>query len=449
MVMAAAAVIGMGSAHAGGLQLPSRGVRPTARGGAFVAGADGLSAFGFNPAGLAVLAGGESRRHLIIDASFVGHSASYQRIDSGMNSRERVDNQAPGLPIPTVGAAFDIGPRAVLAFGVYAPYAGLGKYPEAGPQRYTLIDLSESLLAITEIAVGYRVSDRLRVGVGVQNMGFFMSSTVAFSSCPGEVPCAPEDPEFDAIGKVTQLSPFNPSGVIGAQLELTDTVRVGASFQLPFFISGKGTFATRLPPSGFFDGARVVGDRADVSFTWPAALRVGVELEPMPRWRAELAGSVELWSMHEEFSIEPIGVRIENAPGVGTYEVGPLSIPRHFENSFSIHLGVEGQPSASLPLTILAGYAFESAAAPDSYLSVMTVDGNKHLVAAGIGMDMSSWTVNATFGFVAVTSRTVTPDQGIAPQLNPIRDEDSHVFVNWGDYSASWLIIGAGLSRAL
>src|SRR5262245_50420916 len=40
-------------AHAGGMFLPGRGVRPFARGGAFTAGADDLNALGYNPAGLA------------------------------------------------------------------------------------------------------------------------------------------------------------------------------------------------------------------------------------------------------------------------------------------------------------------------------------------------------------------------------------------------------------
>ncbi|HEX4513004.1 MAG TPA: hypothetical protein VH054_05690, partial [Polyangiaceae bacterium] len=40
------------AAHAGGLYFSDRGVRPLARGGAFVAGADDLGAMWYNPAGL-------------------------------------------------------------------------------------------------------------------------------------------------------------------------------------------------------------------------------------------------------------------------------------------------------------------------------------------------------------------------------------------------------------
>ncbi|ACY16055.1 OmpP1/FadL family transporter [Haliangium ochraceum] len=450
--LAACLIVIEASAHAGGLQLATRGVRPTARGGAFIAGAEGLSSFGFNPAGVAKLAREERPYSALLDFGFVHQSAEYTRIDSGGNPQAPVSNEAPGLPIPTIAGSMQLGDDAALALGIYAPYAGLGKYPEAGPQRYSLVDLSQSLLVISELALGYNLlDDRLRLGVGLQNMVFSMDSTVAFSACPGETICAPEDPEFDAVGRVSQLSLFNPSAVAGVQFDIIDQVRVGAALQLPFFIGGSGQIQTRLPSSGFFEGAEVRGDVAEVSFTLPAALRFGVELTPLPRWAIELAVQREFWSQHDAFVIQPKGVRIEDAAGVGTYEVGELRIPRNFEDTWAVNLGVEGQPLEALPLSVLAGYSFETAAAPDSYLSVLTVDGAKHMLAAGAGYQLGAWKIDAALAYAAVGDREVTPDEGRSPQLNPIRDESDEpleVYVNWGEYSSFWLVVGAGLSRS-
>lgn len=448
LLLAVAAVAPLASAaHAGGMQLPTRGIRATARGGAMVAGADGLAALGMNPAGLARIASEAPRRQLLLDLGYVGQSAQYRRIDSGMNPQESVSNGAPGLPIPTLGMSWVLSDRMVLGVGVYAPYAALGSYPDAGPQRYSLVDMSESLLAITEVALGYRVNDRLRVGAAVQNMGMFLAASMVFSGCPAQIACAPEDPEFDAVGKVTQLSVFTPSAALGAQYDVSATLRIGAALQLPFFINGSGSFQTRLPSSGFFNGANVEGDQADVSFTWPAVLRVGAELQPVERVRMELAASVEFWGLHDDFLIAPKDVTIQNAPGVGAYEVGEIRVPRNFDNSYALHLGIEAQPIAALPLSLLGGYAFETAAAPDEYLTVMTIDGSKHVIAGGFGYALGPWQIHATAGFVAVADRTVTPDVGKAPQINPIRAESDDVFVNWGDYSSSWVIAGAGVSR--
>jgi long-subunit fatty acid transport protein len=294
------------------------------------------------------------------------------------------------------------------------------------------------------------VSDTIRVGAGLQNMIFRMASTLVFSGCPGETVCAPEDPEFDALAKIEMLDVFNPSGVVGVQVDLGKKLRIGAAFQLPFLIKGRGDVATRLPSNGFYDGATIVGDRADVEFTMPPIVRAGIEVRPNPRWRAELATTIEFWSVHEDFKITPRDVRIEGAPGVGTYELGPLDVPRHYDNTVSVHLGLEGQPVAAVPFSILAGYAYETAAAPDAYLSVLTVDGAKHLLSGGVGYGSGPWRLNATLAYVAVADREVTPDEGLSPQLQPVRDnpddpDPPRVYVNWGTYTSSWFMAGLAL----
>jgi len=51
---------------------------------------------------------------------------------------------------------------------------------------------------------------------------------------------------------------------------------------------------------------------------------------------------------------------------------------------------------------------------------------------------------------VSVEDRTVTPDEGRAPQLTPIREETQDapldVYVNWGEYRSSWVMAGAGVA---
>jgi long-chain fatty acid transport protein len=440
---------GAASAHAGGMYLPTRGVRPTARGGAFTAGADDLGALWFNPAGLAHL-GGASRRQFMLDVGYVTQSVTYERIDSGFNEHPEVTSAAAGAPIPTLGVGFDVSEDVTVGGGVLAPYAALGSYPSAGAQRYSMVNMAKSALVIAEVAVAWRASERVRIGVGVQNLFVHLVSSIVLSGCPGETLCAPEDPEFDSLSQIEQNDLFNPSGVIGAQVDLGPRVRLGLAGQLPFRVSGEGKLSVVLPSSGFFADAEVVGDRAAMSYTLPAMIRGGVEVEPIDRWRFELDVDLELWSMHDEFVIEPRDVRIVGTPGVGTYEVGTMVIPRHFEDTLAVKLGLEGQVSAGFPLTIALGYAYETAAAPDAFLSVMTVDGAKHLVGGGLGYPLGGTRVFAAAAYVAVSPRSVSPSEGLAPQLTPIRDEPQEeplaTYVNWGDYSSSWFMAGVGVT---
>ncbi len=436
-------------ADAGGMYLPTRGVRPTARGGAFVAGADDLGGgLWFNPAGLAAIAGGKARQ-FFFDVSYVTQRVSYTRLDSGFNEQDTIDSENTGTPIPTVALSFDVTDKVVVGGGVFAPYAALGRYPVDGPQRYSLVDMSNTVLVIAEVAVGWQVSDRLRLGAGFQNMFANVVSSVVFNGCPGQTVCAPEDPEFDSLSQIDSKDYFSPSGVIGAQLDVHDRVRTGVSFQFPFKVSGSGDLSVVLPDSGFYDGASIVGSDASMSFTLPAMLRFGVQVEPVDRWYVEIDLDVEFWSMHDEFVIEPEDVRIEGAAGVGTYEIGDMTIPREFENSVAIKVGVEGQPSASTPLTVAAGYAYETAAVPDKTLTVMTMDGNKHLFAGGLGYRFGSTTVYGSLSYVAVADRDVSAEEGESPQLSPIRDDNQtaplDTFVNWGQYGAWWLTAGVGV----
>ncbi len=447
-VLAAAATLAPTLADAGGMVLHTRGVRPTARGGAFVAGADDLGAMWFNPAGLGHLAAGESTTEVIVDATFVQQSAEFTRIDSGGNPQDPVANEAPGIPVPSLGAAFDLGEQGVIAGGIYAPYAGLMKFSADGPARYSLVDLSKSLIVTAAVGVSWNLGDRIRIGATVQNWMTDLTQQVVVSGCPGQTLCAPEDPEMDVLVEISQRDLFNPSGSVGAQIDVHDKLTIGATVQLPVKLSGGATLRTRLPSSGFYDGATVVGDEANLSFTLPATIRFGVQAQPAARWAVELAVDYEMWSMHDEMRIEPKNMRIEGQAGVGTYELGPLAVPRNFEDSIAVSLGVEGQPSGSVPLRVLAGFTYETAASPDEYLSPLTFDGNKLIATIGAGYAVGRYTVDALLGYVKVADRTVAPDVGVSPQLTPVRDPSAEpltTYVNWGDYTTSWLLIGAGV----
>jgi long-chain fatty acid transport protein len=426
------------------MMLHTRGVRPTARGGAFVGGADDLGALWFNPAGLAQVEGNA----VLIDAAWVAQSAEYRRVDSGGNDAGVAENQAPGAPIPSIAGGFALGDDGVIGAGIYAPYAGLVKFDEAGPQRYSVIDLSHTLIYTMAVGVGWRFG-KVRVGATVQNWVSQLSQTMVVSGCPGETVCAPEDPEMDAVVETTSNDFFNPSGALGLQIDAARSVTIGASVQAPIKFRGGATLRTRLPSSGFYDGATVAGDQATVEYWFPAVARLGVEVhDPSPdrRWRVELAGDLELWRLHEEMRIVPQEMRIEDAPGVGSYDLGPMAVPRNYEDTYAVSLGAEVRPTSG-SLRVLAGYAYETRAAPDEYLSAMTFDGAKHVGTFGLGYQVGATTLDAVIGYAAVEDREVAMGEGRSPQLTPVRDPNDpplETFVNDGTYSSSWLIVGLG-----
>jgi long-chain fatty acid transport protein len=431
-------------ALAGGMILPVKGVRDVERAGALVAGAEDADSLWLNPAGLAHLA---KTRSLLVGVTYVNQQVDYARIDSGGNQMEPISNQYPGIGIPTLAAAFGLGDKLVLAAGITAPYSALHRYEIEGTQRYSSISLAQSASVLLAFGVAYQVTPQLRVGATLQNAVTDLRSRVVLSGCPGQTVCAPEDPEFDADTKVEQLDLISPTGSLGVQYEVKGQlpkITLGAMVQAPSKVSGEGKITTKLPSSGFYEGAVVVGDRASIEMTMPAMVRLGVEVRPLPQLRVEAALDVELWSMHDELTITPKDVRIENVAGVGTYEVGPATIPRNYRNSYAPAIG--GEYELAPNARIGAGYSYETAAAPKGYVSVLTVDSAKHLVGLGGSYHRGGWVLGASLGFVKLTDVDVSLDEAKVPQLTPVRGQPSDVMVNAGSYRSSYLLGGLRFS---
>ncbi|MDH5492819.1 MAG: hypothetical protein OEY14_12775, partial [Myxococcales bacterium] len=192
-------------AHAGGLFLTDRGVRPMSRGFAYVAGADDPHALWYNPAGLRA-----SGQQLLIDANLTLFAGAFSRIDGGGNALPTVSLEHPILPIPTLAYSDDFGlERVTFGFGLMAPNAVLMDWPsgidadgnrcEAGaagcgpaPQRYSLVTLDGSMLVQLALAAAYEPIEGLAIGLGAHLLVGTFQSDVVLSSCDRVVCTQPE-----------------------------------------------------------------------------------------------------------------------------------------------------------------------------------------------------------------------------------------------------------------
>lgn len=430
-------------ASAGGMFLHVKSGRDVERAGALVAGSDGGDSLWLNPAGLAHLNHGNT---IFAGVTYVNQAVDYQRIDSGDNTMPSISNDYPGIGIPTLAASFALSDELVIGAGINTPYSGLHRYDVAGTQRYASISLAESLSVQVTGGIAYAITPKLRVGATIQNVITKLDSRVVLSGCPGQTVCAPEDPEFDADTRIVQTDLFSPTASFGAQVDVHDRVTLGAAFQLPGRVSSTGELKTKLPSSGFYEGATVRGDKAKLEFDVPAIVRAGAEVRPVDKLRVEAALEVELWSTHDAITITPQDVTIENVAGVGTYEVGPTVIPRNYKSSYAVSLG--GEYAITPAVSVGAGYAYETAAAPKGYVSVLTVDSNKHLIGFGGSYKHGTWDFGASGGFVHLADVDLTMDEAKVPQLTPVRGQPSEVYVNAGHYKSSYLLAGLRATKS-
>ncbi len=472
------------AARAGGFYLLDRGTRAMGRGGAFVAGADDPQSLWYNPAGV-----GFSGNQILVDGTLTLFGADYTRVDSGGNTLPTVHGNGAPLPIPTLAGTFVIPdvPQLTFGAGLFAPNAALMQWPSSvtvdgmtqpAPQRYSLLSMDGSIIASLALGAAWRPIDELSIGIGVHVVYGSFAARTTMSACDGVTCAFPEDPDYDGVAQLTLNPAFTAVATLGAIYD-AGPVRFGLSVMTPFALSGTAQIQVRPPGAATFDGALVrtregscaaVPDqdiqaavaagrshpcqstRADLNLDFPWVIRFGVQLEAVENLALELAVVWETWSLEQEASVRPRDVWFADALGGALdYQVGPLSIPRHMRDTVSVRLG--GEYTIDHWVQIRLGGYFETGAFDDAWLQALTIDSDKIVVSAGIGMriDAGFW-LDAMVGYAHLFPHNVTSSQ--VPLPNPIRPPlmggdpraaGDPTFVGNGTYNMTAPFFGVGL----
>jgi long-chain fatty acid transport protein len=450
-------------ALAGGFFMPVRGVRALSNGGAFVAGADDLSAMWYNPANLANMALShplqgkgekkadttgadkagvkpESQLRLVVgvDAAAIFLKSSFKRLESGLIAY----NEGKPTFVPTIGILTNFGKRRAptLALGFYAPYAGSSTYPEEGPTRYSLVDSSGTLLAFLQLSLAYEIVPQLKIGVSLQNVFAKIRQVSTASTYTGLFGTA-EDARLDMLYELSAQDMVTLTGNLGITYQPAHHSTLAFSVQFPFKLEADGTMRFRIPSSYFFDGVSVSGDRATATMRFPAMFRLGYRFKHRQLWEAEFALVYEMWRVHDKITITAHDISIDNIPGMGTHELAPTIIERNFKDTVSIHLG----GSVHFPYDIegRVGLMFETQAIPNENLDASLIDSNKIGIGLGISYAVSKLRFDLSYGFFYYIPRDISTSQ--MRQLNPTNPEDAVVVGN-GEYQQNAHVLGFGIS---
>ncbi len=440
-------VIGLPKAEASGFFLPGRGVRPMGRGGAYVASGEGnLNSLWYNPANLAAL----DSTTLTGDLSVIGTFSKFKRAPRATRNGETVtygpvSNQSPPTPDPQLLVGGPTGIEGLVwSAGVYAPYATHQRFPPSGPQRYVLVDNSNSLMSYLHAAIAYQPTDWLRVGAGFQNMMAQFELTNMLSGYSG-LYGRPEDRDLDILARVSPRDYFAPTGNAGLWVRPVESFQIGASVQLPATIQDNdASLEVRMPSHPSFDNARLTNHTVQGRLDFPLIARLGVRYRH-DVFDLELTGVYEQWSVFDSIQVRPNNIEVEGIPGIEAIPVGPLSVPQHWHDTFSIRAGSAQHWNESW--TTRLGYTFETGAVPDAYYSLFAPDPNKHLFAAGATYRWGQWAFDLSAGLHLMADRQISNSR--MRQLNPIDTEDElATVVGNGQYRTDVLIVGTGINYA-
>lgn len=442
-------------AAAGGFYLTDRGVRPSSRGFAFVAGADDPGALWYNPAGI-----GWSGHQLLVDTTLTFMRASYTRIDSGGNVLPTVELEGAPLPIPTVAYTNDFGLESfTFGLGFMAPNSIAFDWPEhvtvdgvvePAPQRYSLISMRGSAFAAFPAGVAFRPIPELSIGAEVMVIVGAFEALTALSACDRGICTQPENPDYDGLSFVEQGVLVELTGGAGITYD-AGLLRFGFSFLLPFTLDGDAKIRVRLPEAALFDGASVDGDTVSLSLPFPFVLRAGVEVRPVEALRIELAGTLETWSRQRRMRITPRDVWIRGAHAIGDYEIGAIDIPREMKDTWDVRLGGRYTLLGGR-LSVGGGMMFQTGAFDDAHLTALTLDTDKLVVGLGASFEATDglW-IDVSYNHLFLWDREVRNSR--VPQPNPIRPSpsgsvgppDGVVTIGNGDYAMEADMIGFGI----
>jgi long-subunit fatty acid transport protein len=177
------------------------------------------------------------------------------------------------------------------------------------------------------------------------------------------------------------------------------------------------------------------------------AARVGVELRDEDHWRVEIAWVWENWSVHDVLELDVEEAVISNVVGIGDYRLTKVEIPRNLSDTWSLRVGAEGKLPTEVPMMLRGGFAYEPSALKDEYLTAMSVDTDKVIMAFGGGVELWEVTFDFTYSFIFMPTRTVLKSDVL--QTTAARPAwEGRTSIGEGIYESRAHLLGLGASWA-
>lgn len=367
-------------------------------GGAEVAGSkDALGAMGHNPAGLSLLSRPE------IQIGFIGGMAAGDyRKEPGVSG----DLDAQFRAMPEAAAAVKL-KSAPVVFGLsFVPDSLLmadWTYRDApgGLGGATSYGLSEhrSQILVLRSALGAAVQIHPKFSAGASVALLYNENTLRTPYTFQNL----EPASAAGVNGGKTLLDLETSGY-GWNLQLgmlyapLTNLQVGLTYKSKAEVSSNGD-ASGDPYAqfGVAPGPLAFHYDANVRNTFPQEIAGGMSWQVHPKWR--LAVQVDWVNWADAFETLPVRLRDgSNATVNGVLGADVQdNIPLRWKDRFVYRLGVEHEVCENVFLR--AGYSYGSSPVPDSTLTPMTAAIMEHMVSAGVGFGINSWSVDLAWQY--------------------------------------------------
>jgi len=353
-------------AVANGFRLPDQDARATARGEAFAATADNASAIYYNPAGIGMLPGHNSR----VGVYGISMNVDY---DSPTGGSSQTDNSLVPIPHLFYSYGFDTLPIAV-GIGVYSPYGLKNEWPEDTGFRSIALK-SELTTATVNPVIAWRILPNLSIGAGPTITYSEIELQNGLSPYPG-------NDLTDLDGHGTEVG-FN----LGILWQPIEQLSFGAAYRSKTGMDYDGT--TTVSAASPYPFVMKMDNEA--SLTLPQSVVVGVSYRPTPKWNIEFDVDWTDWDQINTIYVDqamPASLKLD------------MESSRYYELGVTRYLGDNWQVSA--------GYIFNENSVPSKTYNPLISDQDRHFGCLGLGYKWSHFTIDAAYQFGFGPSRTVT-----------------------------------------
>ena len=348
---------------ANGSRLPSQGDAAVARGYAFTATADDLSAIYYNPAGLGLQ-----------------KSAAF---DAGAYIlRPAVDYQAAGgtslgetrktFTLPYAYAALPLGP-VVVGVGAYAPFGLSTEWDPRTSTFSTLATRNSLVYRRTALTVAYALTPQLLLGGSVE----FDQLHADLNRALGYIPHGGDGLNFTGRASGTTWN-------AGLLFQPSPEHSFGCTYQAGNDLTVNGT--TSYQPAGF-------AESSSVKWPFPENIAFGYSFRPTPGWNWEVGYDWTHWSRLGTLTLQRA-------------VSGPLPLVFGWKNSGYYEAGVTRELVDGWKVS--GGLCYSENSIPDATLSPSLPDYSKWLWNAGVGRRIGHWNLSCVLQYSPVTTRTVT-----------------------------------------
>ena len=260
----------------------------------------------------------------------------WQKFESSMAEAGGSDGGNAGVlaVIPGFYGVKTLGDKFRLGFSVSGPLGGGFDFRDSFVGRYQAYKSSINGLAVSP-SLGYRIGDKLSVGVGVSALYTIFNEEIAVNQAP-----AP-----DGKVKFDDLDDWSAQGFLGLQFQITHKLMLGALYRSKSDVDVEGKIQFKNIANPIANQLTSNLNKARISFDYPQTVRVGLKYDATENLILFADFNWEDWSQFSDnkLSIDSTGpvtiVDTIDRNWKDTYHVG-VGMLFNLEENYQLSAGV-------------------------------------------------------------------------------------------------------------